>query len=332
MAAGGCAAAMSGGSGHPRGPVQAAGASSATTLSPGTGDLSAVTFSPDGTLLACGAAGDGTANATVWNVRTGKIGLTLGGAVGGVGSLAFSPDGQTLGGVVVDASGLSQVVFWDARTGAAAGSLDVSQVKQAVDQGIRVLAFSPDGQTVATGSGNGDVHLWHVASGALSSTLAGHTDAITGLCFASNGLALASGSWDRAVRLWNVADGTVSRSLAAPHKVNSIVFGPDGRSLFAGTGEGGLAAGSVRKWDIATGGLVEDLAGNTGYVVVALGSNGETLASADTSGSVLLWDAGSGARTASLTSANPVAALAYSPAEPVLAAGEWEGTVELWRL
>ena len=88
----------------------------------------------------------------------------------------------------------------------------------------------------------------------------------------------------------------------------------------------------MRHWDIASGELVRELAGHTGFVVLALGSHGRKLASADTNESIFLWDTESGARVAEWTAANPVSALACSQTEALLVSGEWDGVVELWKI
>jgi WD40 repeat protein len=66
------------------------------------------------------------------------------------------------------------------------------------------VAFSPDGQTLASGSVDNTVRLWRVADGALLRTLEGHTDLVWSVAFSPDGTLLASGSWDGTVRLWGV--------------------------------------------------------------------------------------------------------------------------------
>src|SRR5207247_9463472 len=67
------------------------------------------------------------------------------------------------------------------------------------------LAFSPDGQTLATTSWDNTVRLWDVTTGKELATLEGHVNATGGVAFSPDGRTLASTSLDGAVKLWNVA-------------------------------------------------------------------------------------------------------------------------------
>lgn len=67
---------------------------------------------------------------------------------------------------------------------------------------VRSVAFSPDGQTVASGSKDKTIQLWDVATGALVKTLVGHTDWVWSVAFSPDGQMLASGSEDHTIKLW----------------------------------------------------------------------------------------------------------------------------------
>ena len=66
------------------------------------------------------------------------------------------------------------------------------------------VAFSPDGQILASGSYDNTVRLWRVSDGTLLRILVGHTNLVLSVAFSPDGQTLASGSWDRTVRLWKL--------------------------------------------------------------------------------------------------------------------------------
>jgi WD40 repeat protein len=158
----------------------------------------------------------------------------------GSGPVAFSPDGRRLAstGSFKDWATLK---VWDTTTGQ---ELFVLRGHQDPVWGV---AFAPDGQTVASASGDRTIKLWDIATGIERATLRGHTDQVDSMAFSPDGKFLASAGHDRTVRLWDVAtlqEHALFRGHAS--RVTSVTFSPDGQWLASGSYDK-----TVRLWPVA---------------------------------------------------------------------------------
>ena len=154
-------------------------------------------------------------------------------------------------------------------------------------QNANDVAFSPDGETLASASGDG-VQLWDVERRSQrGKPLPGHTFDVA---FSPDGETLASASPRGGVRLWDVGR---RRQLGEPLSTDvafHVAFSPDGETL-ASDGYGG-----VRLWDVARRRRLGGPPADAAAYGVAFSPDGETLASA--SGDVRLWTSNAAARSA----------------------------------
>jgi WD40 repeat protein len=193
---------------------------------------------------------------------------------------------------------------------------------------VTVVAFAPDGRTLASGSEDRTLRLWDTASGQLHTPLIGHHDRVTAVSFAPDGRTLASGSRDATVRLWDIGTGRC-RDILTGHaeQVNALAYSPDGRTL--------VSAGNdktVRLWNAATGRLRETLTGHDkGVTAVAYSPDGRTVVSASDDKTVRLWNAATGQHQATLAGGHQLKVLAVTPNVDMLA-GVTFGEVILWNL
>ncbi|NJP11109.1 MAG: CHAT domain-containing protein [Leptolyngbyaceae cyanobacterium RU_5_1] len=196
--------------------------------------------------------------------------------------------------------------------------------------GVNAVVFSPDGQTIATGSEDNTVRLWQ-ANGRLLKTLTRHTT--RGKCdrpLAPSGQLLATGSKDGTINLWQ-ANGTWLQTLNSNHGfVNGIMFSPDGQVLVAAYGDSLHEQGVVQLWTRA-GHLQKTLTGKIGVqMAVAFSPDGQTIASGGWEGDLNLWQNGTLIQQHQTAHQGSTNAIAFSPDGQLIATASSDHTVRLW--
>lgn len=141
---------------------------------------------------------------------------------------------------------------------------------------VTSVAFSPDGQTVASASWDKTVRLWDTQTGESKLTLEGHSDYVYCVAFSPDGKTLASGSEDYTIRLWDAQTGKSLKTLWwHVGGVYSITFSPDGKFI-ASSGEDK----TIHLSDSRTGALKHSFQGHKEFIyALAFSPHGRTLTS-----------------------------------------------------
>ncbi|CAD8203771.1 unnamed protein product [Paramecium octaurelia] len=213
---------------------------------------------------------------------------------------------------------------------------------------VNSVCFSPDGTTLASGSGNSpfiynskksldnSIRLWNVKTGQQKAMLDGHSDSVLSVCFSPDGTTLASGSEDKSICLWDVKTGQQNAKLDGHSDyVRSVCFSPDGTKLASGSDDN-----SIRLWDVKTGQQKAKLDGHSNDVnTVCFSPDGTTLASGSGNvnsliqgdNSIRLWDVKTGQQNAKLEGhSSYVRSVCFSPDGTKLASGSDDNSIRLW--
>src|SRR5262249_40426831 len=138
---------------------------------------------------------------------------------------------------------------------------------------VRGVAFSRDGQRVATASSDRTAKVWDAHTGQEIFSLKGHTERMTGVVFSPDGERLASSSEDETAKVWDARTGQqllslmghTGQPLPSPAGHTSalwgVIFSPDGRWLVAASRDQ-----TAKVWDARTGEEVRTLQGHTEWV------------------------------------------------------------------
>ncbi len=204
------------------------------------------------------------------------------------------------------------------------------------------VAYSPDGNTLATGSRDAAIRLWDLHPDRWQDRwqyqspqeLKGHSADVRSIAFAPDGWTLATGSFDTTVQLWDLKTGQ-RLALLKGHgdTVNAVAFSPDGRTLASASLDG-----TVKLWNAYSGEELRTLEDFEDWVLsLAISPDGLTLATGGRSSPraepspVLLWDLATGERRATLEGHDDwIEAVKFSPDGRTLASGSHDGTVRLW--
>jgi len=221
----------------------------------------------------------------IWRTLDGALLLTITNQPNRrVNALAFSPDGIRLAAATRDFSRLSTnhtVEFWNPSNGQQLGTI------RGHTNEINSVAYSLNGQYLATGSADRSVKLWRTSDGAELRTLTGHTNSVRRVTFSPDGTALASASVDFSVRMWRVQDGgPIWTTNLVRSGAFDIAFSPDGQTV--ALGNPGNAIHLLRASD---GFSLGSLAGHTGAVfAVVYSPDGKYLVSGGDD-ALRVWDA-----------------------------------------
>lgn len=238
-------------------------------------------FLPDGQSVILGGVADfiDWENRLVhWDIESGEvIGEKNTGVFDALWDLDVSPDGNSL----LFVSGTRDIYLYDLET--------LTEMKRFTDgyedDGLRSVAFSPDGHTALVGSRYGYAISIDLEADEETRERYIQGGIIWNIVFSEDGERFVVASGDNTVILWDVASGEVIRTfIGHTDSVTKVVFTPDESQLLSTSADGTLIL-----WDVASGEALRTFSEHTAWInVVTLSPDGQLAYSAGNDGQVIV--------------------------------------------
>lgn len=242
--------------------------------------------------------------------------------------VAFSPDTTRIASGIgsYDTRGEyspgQEAKVWDAVTGHELLQLPADAAP------YRIVIFSPDGQTLATGGDDQTVRLWNAATGAELRVLRGHSDVVYALAFSPDGKWLASGSGDQTVKVWETASGRELATLRGHSQwISFLAFTPDRQRLVTTSGERLAKVFAIKSGhDLLSFKLPKDSSWE-----MSLSPDGRWLFVPYGDGNLKAYELTAGREVLSFAAhAGSISTITFSPDGTRMATGGADRTIKLW--
>jgi WD40 repeat protein len=244
-------------------------------------------------------------------------------------SLTFSPDGRHVLSArnTLSERGVFIINIWDTQTGELTYMPDHPDHVEHTGA-ISALAFSPDGNTLATASADHSIRLWDFAKRERVSILQGHLNEVKALAFSRDGRQLISGAKDGAIHIWPVHQESTQEVL--PGTWSPVGFGKDGRRFAAFNREGLLGFFDSKTRELLQEFPIEQR--RFGPPRYALSGNGHVLAQPLGDGQVRLWQTETRRSTDIKLTDGPLEVVALSPDGSILITSGARWSLRWWEL
>jgi WD40 repeat protein len=198
---------------------------------------------------------------------------------------------------------------------------------------IKATAFSPDGESWATGSLDCDLKIWKIQLQHPLPSVLKQPSGVVGLTYSADGKSIAVATLKDGVLLWNLDAPLTpdkppeSKQLYSPDEGQALATSHDGTLLAYINNDVRL---TIYDWKAkSTVTTLPEIKGNT--FVIAFSPNDKFLATGGDSNQVELWDAATGKHVATFTGhSEPIRSLAFFPTRPELLSLAGDGTVRIW--
>ncbi|KAL2919776.1 U3 snoRNP protein [Polyrhizophydium stewartii] len=240
-----------------------------------------------------------------------------------INTVAVNASGEWL---AFGSSKLGQLLVWEWQ------SESYVLKQQGHQHDMNCIAYSPDGQFIATGGDDGKVKLWNTQTGFCFVTFAEHSGSIVAVEFARRGQVVFSASIDGTVRAFDLVRYRNFRTFTSPTPVqfSALAVEPSGELVCAGS----MDSFEIYVWSVQTGRLLDILPGHEGPISgLCFSPLDGVLASSSWDKTVRVWNIfARDKQSEMLDHQSEVLALAYTPDGRHIAASTLNGQICIWNM
>lgn len=186
-----------------------------------------IDIAPDGRRVIT-ASIDGTI--ALWDLKTGMVERMLRLPSGWANKVVCMPNGHE----VIAACSDSTLCLWDLK------SETILRTMNGHQSNVSALAVASSGTWAVSGSWDSTIKVWDVNTGKNILTINGHTYMVNDVAITPDDQFIVSVSTDRTLRIWHAETGVQVAMLVASAPLFCCAVSPDGESIVAGDGAGGL--------------------------------------------------------------------------------------------
>lgn len=204
---------------------------------------------------------------------------------------------------------------------------------------INAIAYSPDGQTIVSGSYDNTLTLWDLEGNNPPIVFTGHEDQVTSVAFSHDGQMIVSGSRDNTIRLWDLQgnqlevfsghDASVNQ-YNQPIGVTAVAFSRDGKSILSGAGDK-----TLRLWDLEGDKPLVVFTGHEDKITsVAFSFDDKTIVSGSADRTLRFWDLKGKPKGPQVIQAHSeaVQSVGFSPNGKMIMSAGLDNLLKFWRL